>query len=273
MLANIARFGYNKSDVFIVGSVGTSTQMGLYNVAAELSSMAPRELTSSVGRALYPSLAQQRRGQGDFTATFMRVVGWIAAACLPIGLGMWIVADDAVRTILGERWQGAITLMRYLAIYGMLTSLIDIMLGHVLMVTGHERRQTFFFWMRLATLVTCVLIGLRWGIEGVAMGAMVAGFVMLAVGIAVLSGTLKIPLVNFASVFWRPTAAALVMAGVVHSVHLLDLPPFARLSLCIVTGVSVYALVMLTLWRLAGRPDGIERTLLNTLARRDAHDD
>jgi PST family polysaccharide transporter len=268
LLANAARFGYNKVDVFIVGSTGTSTQMGLYNVAAEFSSMVPRELTSSVGRALYPSLAQQRRGQGDFAATFMQVVGWIAAACLPIGLGLWVVADDAVRAILGPRWSGAVTLMRYLAIYGMLSSLTDIMLGHVLLVTGHERRQTLFFWLRLGVLVACVLVGLRGGVDGIALGAMVSGFLMLAVGVGVLVGTLNIPFASFVGVFWRPIAAALVMAGAVHGATMLMLPPLPRLMLCVAIGALVYLFVLVLLWRLAGRPNGIEETLFTAIARR-----
>ena len=268
LLANVARFGYNKADVFIVGSTGSSTQMGLYNMAAELSSMAPRELTSSVGRALYPSLAQQRRGEGDFASTFVRVVGWIAAACLPIGLGLWVVAADAVGAILGERWHGAVALMRYLAIYGMLSSLIDIMLGHVLMVTGHERRQTLFFWVRLAVLVICAMVGLRWGVEGIALGAMVAGFVMFAMGVGVLVATLKVPLGDFLGVLWRPTTAALAMAAIVHGATLLALPPLTRLIVCVAIGVLVYGLVMVFLWQVAGRPPGIEDVLLTAIAQR-----
>lgn len=268
LLANVARFGYNKSDVFIVGSTGTSTQMGLYNVAADLSSMVPRELTSAVGRALYPSLAQQRRGEGDFVATFLQVVAWIAIACLPVGLGLWVVADDAVRTILGERWKDTVSLMRYLAIYGMLASLIDIMLGHVLLVTGHERRQTMFFWVRLTVLVACVLVGLRGGVDGIALGAMVSGFVMLAVGIGVLVSTLKMPLAGFVGVFWRPVLAASAMAGVVHVAATVSLPPLPRLILCVAVGALFYFFVLLLLWHIAGRPHGVEQIIFSAAARR-----
>lgn len=267
LFSNIARFGYNKLDVFVVGSIGTASQMGLYNVAAELSSMAPRELTSSVGRALYPSLAQEHRNHGSFAPTFLSVVEWVAALCIPIGVGLWVVAPDAVRTILGARWEAATPLMRFLAIYGMTSSLVDLMLGQVLLVTGHERRQTAFFWVRLAVVAICVAVGARHGVEGIAMWVMIGGFAMLAVGIGVLATTLRLRLDGFIKIFWRPTFAAVAMAVVVQPLTSIAAPPAARLALCVVAGAIVYGATMFATWRLAGRPSGIEYTLLGLMAR------
>lgn len=273
VLANIARFGYNKADVFLVGTVTNAGQMGLYNVAAELSAMPSRELTSSVGRALFPSLARHRRERRDVRAPFLQVVSSVAALCLPIGLGLWVVADDAVAVLLGARWRDAGNLMRYLAIYGTLTSMIDIMLGHVLIVSGHERRQTVVFWVRCALLVAGALAGMPWGAEGIALGAMVSGFAMFAVGIVVLDATLGTRPSQYVAMLWRPVAASLIMAGVVNALVQVDLPVPLRLLACVAQGALTYVAALLALWQLAGRPAGVERSMLEALARLRARRD
>src|SRR5262249_5097396 len=151
--SNLARFISDKADVFIVGSISTTSQMGLYNVASELSSMLPRELTASVGRVLLPSLSKLKHANQDFLGGFLQVVESVAVICIPIGVGLWAVSDDLVYIVLGPRWEGTEPLIRILAAYGTLVSLVGIMLGHVLIVTGHERRQTIALWIRSGLLL------------------------------------------------------------------------------------------------------------------------
>ena len=274
VLANIARFGYNKADVFIVGSIATTAQMGLYNVAAELSSMPARELTSAVGRALLPSLARVQSERSDVIAPFLQVVQSVAAVCIPLGLGLWVVADQAVLVLLGKQWSEAAPLMSYLAIYGTVGSLIDVMLGPVLLVAGHEKRQAIVFWVRCGLLIAGALAGMAWGPRGVAIGAMASSLVMFMVAIAVLNATMGTRVRQYVSLLWRPLAAGFAMTGAVHALAL-ALPPMpAALSLaaCVGAGAIVHVVVLLLLWQLAGRPAGFERSIMAALAhyrRRD----
>jgi len=111
-------------------------------------------------------------------------------------------------------------------------------------------------------------VGMHWGVEGIALGVMIAGFGMLSIGIGVLVSTLDIPLARFAAVFWRPTASALVMAVVVHFVAAAPWPPLPRLFACIALGAVTYGVALAGLWWLAGRPPGVEKSLLDALVRR-----
>ena len=264
VLSNLARFLSNKADMFLVGRIGTSAQMGVYNVASELSSMPSRELTVSVGRALFPTLANVKSTTGDFLAIFLQVIGSVAALCLPIGLGIWAVADDLVRVVLGEQWHDAGRLMGFLAIYGTLASLIDIMIGHVLIVTGHERRQTMALWIRVVLLVVCALAGTWWSIEGIAVGATVSSVLVFAVAVWILKETLQCRLGDFAAIFWRPTVASLLMAMIVHYGTLgMAVPVLARLIFSVALGVVCYVGILAMLWVLAGKPPGVEMSIMN----------
>ena len=267
--ANTANFASNKADVFLVGSIGTSAQMGEYNVASELSAMPARELTQSVGRALFPSLAKlKNEGRALLVGTFLQVIGTVAALCLPIGLGLWAVADDLVRVILGEQWRSAGPLMGYLAIYGTFTSMIDIMIGHILIVGGRERLQALAVWIRCALLVGCAATGTFWGVHGVAIGATLSGAIMFAVAVWILKATLPSTFAELLAIFWRPTLAALFMATLVHYVATsMAISSLARLVACIAIGVISYVAALLLLWLMAGRPQGAEAALVAACRR------
>ena len=267
-ISNLARFVTNKADVFIVGSIGTPGQMGVYNVAADLSSMPSRELTTSVGRALLPALAKLKHASQDFLAAFLQVMGSVAVLCIPIGVGLWSVADDVVHVILGANWQGTEQLMRILAVYGTLMSLIDVLIGHVLIVTGHERRQTFVLWVRSILLVLCALAGTRWSVEGIAIGAAASSVIMFVIAVWVLKVTLRCRLAAFVSIFWRPLVAAVLMGSIVHVSALAADPSLRRLLVSIAVGIASYVTTLLLLWLLAGRPAGIETDVISAITRR-----
>ena len=263
MLSNMARFFAGKLDVFIVGRMASSAQMGVYTVALELSSMPQRELTVSVGRALFPVLAKLKNAGEEMLAVFLEVIGSVAAVCLPVGVGLWVVSEDVVRVVLGDRWEGAGRLIGILALYGTLTSLIEIMIGHVLIVTHHENRQTIALWVRAVLLGVCAAAGIPWGVEGIAIGATTSSVIMFVIAISILKATLSCRWADFAAMFWRPTLAAALMAVVVHyGTSALAIPALPRLALSVALGTVSYTLSLLLLWLIAGRPDSAEASAL-----------
>jgi O-antigen/teichoic acid export membrane protein len=270
--SNVARFINSKADVFLVGTVGTASEMGTYNVAAEMSAIPPKEITVSVGRAMFPTLSRLKHAGGDvgdLQASFLAIVGSVAVLCIPMGLGLWIVADDFVHVVLGERWAATTALIGYLAIYGTLESLINIMLGHIMIVTGHEHRQSAAWWIRCVLLVAGALIGMQFGIQGIAIGATISGAIMFVISIGILMTTLPFKVSDFIRIYWRPTLAALAMTLVVHySAQALHVPTAARLVLCVAIGALSYVVALGLLWLASGRPEGAEASALSALLKR-----
>jgi O-antigen/teichoic acid export membrane protein len=266
LVTSLARFVSHRADVLIVGRIGDSTQVGYYNVAAELSLIGPRELTVSVGRAMFPSLAKAKHEQADFASIFLEVLGYVAIACFPMGIGLWMVADDFVRVILGPQWGEAARLLGYLAIFGVLTSMSDIMLNHVLIVTGHERRQAAAYWLKALLLVGCALAGVPWGIEGIAIGVLASSAIMFLLSIGILTGVLHCGALALIAVLWRPVLSMLAMAWILHiAMPYLPDSAFARLPLSIALGAVTYSVVLVVLWAFAGRPAGPEAKAISLM--------
>jgi hypothetical protein len=108
---------------------------------------------------------------------------------------------------------------------------------------------------------------MSFGAQGIAFGAMVSGLVMLVVAIMVINATIGTRTAQYAAMLWRPLLSSLVMAAAVHlAVVSIDAPAIARLAACIAVGVLVYFSTLLALWHLAGRPAGIEHSVLGIIA-------
>jgi hypothetical protein len=111
---------------------------------------------------------------------------------------------------------------------------------------------------------------MRWGINGIAIGAAISGAIMFIVAVTVLKATFSLRFADFLSIFWRPALAAAVMAAAVHyATSGLAIAPLPRLVAGVSIGAVSYVVALLGLWLLAGRPQGPEATALAALRQRE----
>lgn len=263
---NIGKFLNNKVDVFVVGGIGNTAQMGIYNIASELSAMVTREIIIPTGRGLYPNYAKLAHDLPQLTAAYLHVIGVLGTLCFPVGFGLCVVAGSFVGVVLGEQWDMAVPLMQWLAIYGMLTSLMGAMSGQILIVAGHEHLSSLLMWVQLAVLVPAVVISGQFaGVQGIAIGATLAAVVTFPVIVYFLSKALPLKLWQLFQALWRPLLASSMMTGIVKALHV-DGLPLAVLLFDVTVGAVSYVIALLVLWYLAGRPQGIEHVLIGFIA-------
>jgi hypothetical protein len=107
------------------------------------------------------------------------------------------------------------------------------------------------------------------GALGMAQARVAVGATVLLLAIAALSRATGTGVGAQLRRLLRPTAAALVMAGALLALPAGPWPhPIVELATKVVAGALVYVVTAATLWHLAGRPDGGERMVLETLRRR-----
>jgi hypothetical protein len=81
-----------------------------------------------------------------------------------------------------------------------------------------------------------------------------------------LSRALDVPMRDFAIALWRPIVAGLSMTVVVLAVNgAIDFTGTFRLILDIAIGATTFAVALMTVWFVVGRPDGPERTVWERL--------
>src|SRR2546430_10945398 len=94
----------------------------------------------------------------------------LALVTFPVSVGLALVADVFVLTVLGERWRPAIVPLRLLGLYGGFRSIINL-LPQMLIATGHAKLNMKLNVLTAIALPVVLYLGARWaGITGVALG-------------------------------------------------------------------------------------------------------
>ena len=270
--SNLASYVTKRVDTLVVGRIASTAQLGLYNLGSQLSTMVTAEVTIPLARALFPSLSAIRTDPKRLAEAYLYTLSVAAVACIALGVGLSLVANDFVAVVLGEKWRGAIPLIRLLAFYGVAEGLQVALVGQIFIIAGRERLGMIVLGGRAVLFAAAVVIGGQIdGVYGVAYGAIVASVGFLPLGAFAVTRVLDVTLRDQVAALLRPVLAAVVMAVVVKTVHVEGMSPLLRLFVEVLTGGLTFAGALFALWWAAGRPRGAEQVVLYLLRRGDQH--
>ncbi len=272
LVSNTLAFVYNRADTFILGKLVSSQVLGLYAVAHELANLAATELVQPIRRALLPGYAKMIDDPAQLRRGFVDGFGIIMLIGAPCAVGIALLADPLVRTLLGDNWLEAIPIVQVLALYA-LAAVGMANINPVLMAVGRTRLLAVLFLAGVLVLVPAF----TWATHsyGVLGGAWALGVTNTLAFLASLFATMKILGVAARDVLgavWRVAPALAVLAVTVTAVR--DAPAVAALwpGLVLLAGVlagaAAYVAACLGLWRLAGAGAGPERAVLDFVRRR-----
>lgn len=267
LVGNLGSYGLTQIDKFLVGGQGNAASMGAYSLADDIAAMPTTELLSPLNRVLFPVFVDHAHDPERLRQVFCKAIGVQILLALPAGVGLCVVAPEAVLVLLGERWVGAVPLVQTLALISVFSALIY-GCSFLLMALGKVGVQAAMVWVRFGLMLgLAIVIFPDAGVQGIA-------FIRLAVsgiGLALFVGLVlhyfeRIRLSDFFNQTWRPVCATLAMAAAIASLPALAVGgAIGQLLLNVMVGGMVYASVILSLWRIVGCTDGAEAYLLELL--------
>jgi O-antigen/teichoic acid export membrane protein len=268
LVRSIGHFAEMRADEVIVAGLGSTRQMGLYTVAAELGRLPGSEISAPLNQALVPGFAKIQHDAHRLAAAYLNVLGTVSAVTIPAGIGLALVAQEAVMVLLGSQWIGVVPLLVFLAISGAVKTgeslSISLFLG-----AGWPKVAAACSWLSAALLVGLALplVGMH-GAEGVAMARVGGGVVLIVFIFYSVTRVAAIAPRDIVASLLRPLAASTFMAVAVTSVPEFDGGVLAHLIVKVFVGVVTYCAALLLAWRLVGCPDGAERFFLDQLRAR-----
>lgn len=257
---NVMRFGLSltgshildhwvaNADKLIVGRFLGATLLGYYSQAWSFYTMPITSITNLVNQVMFPALSRIQDDDKQLRQTLLRSTGGIAFVTFPMMAGLGIVAQPAVLSVLGGKWAPIIPLIMIFCPSGIIHSVTG-MNGNVLLA---KRRSDLLLWWNLgsgAVTVASFLLGLPWGIVGVA-----AAYSITMIPLCCLSCLITFRLIKLSFVEWLASLrgyaiATAVMASVVFACRLTlenrgYEPPFV-LVLSVLAGVTSYISMVL----------------------------
>ncbi len=192
-----------------------------------------------------PGLSMLQGDRDRYRALFLRIASIVATASMPLGVFLAVYAEEVAAVVLGNQWQGAATFIRIFGVGGIFQSVFS-MIGFVLVSSGRSRELLTLAVAYSMLKALLMLLGLRWGPVGVAIGDVATTLVMFAPFLYVSVRNSPVTIGSFLGALARPFASSMLLAIGLFAFR--AAVPMTAGFVSLVAGLSITTLVFPALW-------------------------
>jgi teichuronic acid exporter len=250
LVAHTGWYGYANADSAIVGRVLGKDEAGIFSIALVLANLPTQELASVMGRVVPGVFTRSQSDQDQLRRYFLLLTEGLSYLALPIAAGIALTADTIVAVLFGEQWLEAAAPLRILCAY-VAFHVMQMLAPHVIMWTGHFRAIMWLNLFALAVMPPAFLVGVQWGLVGVAWAWVIAYPIAMLPGLIMNHRLLGIGWLQFIAPMGPAVlACAAMITTVTFAGRALDMDDWsnevrliAQASLGAATYVAVLAMV------------------------------
>lgn len=231
---------YALLDTTMLGLMCTDSIVGYYsNVHKVISTVCV--LTASLGGVMLPRFVHliSSKNYNELSKLMVKAQDVIIAMCLPISVGIFLVAEDTVLILFGNDFMDAVTTLKIFAPFIVLSTVGNLYGTQLLMAFNKEKTLLFSVMVgAVLNLSMNYFLIKNYQHNGAALASVITEFAVMIVQIAVVKRIFKI---NFHVVLWIKSGLSLLSMAIVILVlqKLLD-NVLLRLVLTIVFGGMTY---------------------------------
>ena len=211
--SQVMNYFSRNADNVLVGRLLGSGPLGYYQMGYMLMTLPLQNFSIMLAQVTYPALARFSDDLERFRAAYLRTSSLISLGTFPVMVGLGITAQPFVGLFLGPKWMPVAALLMVFGPLGALQSLT----GTISLVYNTQGRTDLLFrWQIFASIcyVTSFVVGLRWGIMGVAVSYTIVWTLLMVPMLAIPFRLVGITLKSFVCVLWPTTWPTLVMAAI-----------------------------------------------------------
>jgi O-antigen/teichoic acid export membrane protein len=215
------------ADNVLVGGILGQVALGIYSFAYSVILVPMSRLALPVHQLLAPAFARLQNDRAALASSWLRGTRLLLMIFLPGMITVSVVAPDLVRIVFGDKWVGAIPVIRVLAPTCALMS-VQGLADAALQAVGSMRTYLWMCALSFALNLVAFVVGIQWGLVGMA----------TALGISTLSfmaGYLTITGLKIGS---PPSALVRTLSGVCLASALLALVEVSVYSYLVDTSVG-----------------------------------
>jgi len=243
---NLIVYLYTNAPSMIIGRFLGPESLGLYSLASKIVDFPVTNLTFVASRALFPVMSRQQEAPEEMAALYLRSLTLVAFVVAPMMAGLVVLREPFIEVALSSKWLPMADVLRWLAAVGFVHSL-TCTTGSLLMARG---RTDLLFYLSIAHVILAVpafIIGLRWGVAGVAAGHLVAAVIDAILCFYVVLRVLGKNIGTFLQSILTPIALTTVMVVVVvlcqGMLTVNDMSALAHLVGLVIVGAATYGIL------------------------------
>src|SRR2546428_824893 len=162
VVSQLCWYVYSHADLTIVGRVLGKAPLGAYTKGWDIASVPTDRISTLVGQVTPAVFSAAQKDQVALRRYLLALTEGLALLTFPLSVGLALVADLFVITVLGEQWRAAIVPVRLLGLYGGFRAIFNT-LPQMLVATGHAKENMRFNLFAAVAVPTAVYIGSRRG--------------------------------------------------------------------------------------------------------------
>ncbi|MCK9194014.1 MAG: lipopolysaccharide biosynthesis protein [Nevskia sp.] len=217
---NIVNYFARNADNFLIGRYLGATELGLYSMAYRIMLLPIQNVSTSISRALFPSLSRAQNDLDALRKTYLSAIQIIAYISAPLMAGLWVLSDQFVALFFDEKWAKVAELLMWLAPVGFYQS-ISTTLGVLYQATGHARPLFATGTVVSAAFVVAIWLGLPSGTVGVVSYYAIAHLIIFLPLFGVPFHLVGIKFYDLFASTIKPTTSAIIMSGVLVGVRII----------------------------------------------------
>ncbi|WP_432490951.1 lipopolysaccharide biosynthesis protein [Kineococcus gypseus] len=243
---NVVNYAGRNTDNLLVGRILGASALGLYNRAYTLMLLPLQQVSQVLGRVMFPALATMRDDLPRLQNVYRRSITTMSAIIMPVMVGMAVTADGLVPLLWGQQWLATVPMLQVLCLAG-LPQCLSSSEGWLYQSQG---RTTTMFRVGLASTavtIVAIVVGLQWGVLGVAVGVLVKMWLWQPIGFHFACGTIGLRARRVFADIAPVLSVSVLMGGAVWGLPLaLGLERDAPLALGaqVIAGASIYPVLL-----------------------------
>jgi O-antigen/teichoic acid export membrane protein len=156
-------------DNIMVGRLLGAAALGVYSLAFNLILFPITRLVTPIRMVLFPAFSRMQGDRARMATAWTRVNRLVGSITVPLMLGLVVLAPDFVPVVLGSHWNAAIPIIQILVWVGLLQSLQRLN-GSILQACDRTGMLLGFAVVTAVGNIAAIIVGLHWGVLGVAAG-------------------------------------------------------------------------------------------------------
>lgn len=190
-----------------IGKLWGAAGVGLYGRAYLLYTMLMSYVLQPPHAVAVSTLSGLRGEPERFRRVYLRILAVMMLVAIPLSAYLVLAAEDIVRLLLGPGWERSATILRWLALSGLVQP-ISFSSGWLYMSRGNSRGMMWWGIFGWTLLLLALLAGVPFGLEGVAAAYTLSQFFLVVPCMLYAFRDTPLHLNDLPGLIWRPAAAA-----------------------------------------------------------------
>ncbi len=234
---NIVNYFVRNADYVLIQKYLGQEQLGYYNIAYRMMLYPLQNITAVFSRVMFPLYSKLQSDNPKVREMYIKLANNIALISFPLMLWITASSDVLIKALLGEKWLQTIPLLIILAPIGMIQSVYT-PAGTIFKAKG--RTDIWFRWGLVTGVIfiAAFVIGLKWGIYGVAIGYLIANLITIYPGFLIPFKLIDLHVGYFLMSFGKTFIISICMFILIYLIKILLINHLTSVELFIVLILS-----------------------------------